>query len=378
METSLKMTPKHSHILIVDDNPENIRVLGAALQQNRYKITVAPNGETAVKMAEKHLPDLILLDVMMPDLNGFEVCEILKSNFNTQNIDVVFITAAVTDNDQLKGLSLGAVDYIHKPFSVPIIQAKVALHLERAQHKKDLRLKNEALEEIVKLRDDIERITRHDLKTPLNAIIGYPQIMLMDDNLTDEQREYLEKILRAGSEMNNMINSSLDLFKMETGCYEYNPNWLDVSLLIKTIVRDLTPLINQHNVSVEISQQNPIELHPGQSDNFVVLGEKNLSYSLFANLIRNAIEACPAHSIITINMRYENNHGVISITNEGSVPAEIRDTFFEKYSTAGKSQGTGLGTYSAKLMATTQKGTIAMTTDDKNTCITVRLPYQTS
>jgi signal transduction histidine kinase len=371
------MTTELSHILIVDDNPENIRVLGTILrQQKNYHVTVAQNGKIALQGIEDHIPDLILLDVMMPEMNGFELCKALKADPKTQDIEIIFVTAAVADNDELTGLGLGAIDYIHKPFSLDFLLTKVALHLERARSKRELRLKAAALEEIVRLRDDIERITRHDLKTPLNAIIGYPQLMLMDDNLTDEQREYLEEILRAGNEMTNMINSSLDLFKMETGRYEYNPEWVDISLIIKSIIRDLNALIEQHKVKIDISQQMPSQQQPGQSDHFSVLAEKNLSYSLFANLIRNAIEACPAHGVIRIAMSYEGDYGVIAITNPGTVPEAIRETFFEKYATAGKSHGTGLGTYSAKLMATTQNGSIAMTTNSQETCITVRLPYQ--
>ncbi len=352
------MTPKTSHILIVDDNPENIRVLGAALERHKYKITIATNGQAAIKMAEKHIPDLILLDVMMPDMDGFEVCKTLKTTPKTEAIEIIFVTAAVSPGDELKGLSLGAVDYIHKPFSVPIIQTKVALHLERAYHKR--------------LRDDVERITRHDLKTPLNALMGYPQLMLMDDNLTAEQQDYLTRMLRAGNEMLNLINNSLDLFKIETGRYHYVPEQIDLVALITNVIEDLQLLSSQHGVHIQLWVENK----PVTCDtSFMVLAEKNLSYSLFANLIRNAMEACQTQTCcIKLQMYYENNDSVIAITNPGTVPEQIRDSFFEKYVTAGKTQGTGLGAYSAKLMATVQKGSIAMTTNAQETCITVRLP----
>jgi DNA-binding response OmpR family regulator len=367
-----------AHILIVDDNPDNIRVLGSVLSQNKYKMTIAPNGVLALKAAKEHHPDLILLDVMMPEMDGFQVCKILKADAQTEDIEIIFVTAAVAQDDELKGLELGAVDYIFKPFSIPVIQAKVALHLERARSKKLLKLQNATLEENARLREDIERISRHDLKTPLNAILGYPQLILMDDNLTPNQREYLQEVLRAGNEMNNMINGSLDLFKMETGCYHYYPDWVDIGLVIYTIIRDLKTLIEQYKVKIAVSQQIPANWEIGQTQNFVVLAEKNLSYSLFANLIRNAIEACSANDIVSIVMNYEGDEGVIAITNPGSVPEAIRDTFFDKYATAGKTYGTGLGTYSAKLMTTTQKGSISMTTNAQETCVTVRLPYQRS
>jgi signal transduction histidine kinase len=305
---------------------------------------------------------------MMPGITGFQVCETLKANPETKNIEVIFVTAAVASSDELKGLGLGAVDYIHKPFSIPIVQSKVALHLERIQHKRELELKNAALEEITRLREDIERLTRHDLKTPLNALIGYPQLLLLDNNLTAEQRGYLEQMLEAGNEMLNMINNSLDLFKMETGRYLFRAEPVELIAIIERINRDLRMLTEPYNIKIQM------QVEDAEQNGFRVLAENNLVYSLFANLIRNAIEACAVNDIITVTLHYEMNDGVVAITNPGTVPESVRDTFFEKYSTAGKNHGTGLGTYSAKLMAETQNGSIAMTTNNQETCITVRLP----
>jgi signal transduction histidine kinase len=310
-------------------------------------------------VAEKQIPDLILLDVMMPDMNGFEVCKILKANPKTQEIEIIFVTAAITHEDELKGLSLGAVDYIHKPFSIAIVQAKVALHLERAYTRK--------------LRADIEQITHHDLKTPLGAILCYPEMMLLDGGLSSEHQEYLEEIIKAGKEMLQMINSSLDLFKMETGCYQYNPDTVDLSVVINSVMADLKPLLNTYGATIHLSHQSSPQ-QPEKTPTFMALAEKNLSYSLFANLIRNAIEACTRKDTVQIVLSYEKNDCVISITNPGSIPEQIRHSFFEKYVTAGKKQGTGLGTYSAKLMTQTQSGSIAMCCNEREICITVKLP----
>ena len=365
------MPNKNSQILIVDDNLENIRVLGTVLRQLKCRIAVAQNGAQALRAVEEQIPDLILLDVMMPDMDGFEVCETLKANPKTQDIEIVFVTAAVNQTDELKGLSLGAVAYIHKPFAIPLVQAKVALHLERARNKKELRLKNAALEENAKLREDIERMTRHDLKNPLNALMGYPQLLLLDDNLNAEQRDYLEQMLRAGNEMLNIINNSLDLFKMETGRYQYRLNTLDMVTLIQEISRDLRMLLQEHQTHINIQVENQDD---PENQSFLILAEQSLCYSLFANLIRNAIEASSLNDTIAVVMRYDNNDAVISITNSGTVPESIRNTFFAKYSTAGRPHGTGLGTYSAKLMTETQNGSIKMSTDSEKTCLTVRLP----
>ncbi len=363
------MTEKKALILIVDDNPENIRVLGAALKSPEYNLSVALNGESALNIIEKENPSLILLDVMMPNIDGFEVCKRLKSHPKTQDIEIIFITAAVDVDQELIGLSLGAVDYIHKPISIPIVRAKVALHLERAKSKRELQLKNEALAEVNRLQADIERITHHDLKTPLTVILGYSQLIIdeYDAISVEEQHELLKSIYKAGTKILHMVNHSLDLYKMEIGTYEYIPESIALNLLIESIIQDLHSTATFKKIKIDIDIQTL------DDKNFEAAAEKELSYSLFVNLLRNAIEASPVNGIISIKMYYENEQSVISITNSGSVPQAIRATFFDKYTTSGKKNGNGLGTYSAKLMAETQRGTIGMETNDHETCITVRL-----
>ena len=351
-------------ILIVDDNSDNIRVLGAALKSTEYNLSVAINGKSALSMIEKEImPSLILLDVMMPEMNGFQVCEALKNNPKTKDIEIIFVTAVTNPEEELRGLELGAIDYIHKPFSIPIIQAKIALHLERIKSKRELQLKNEALAEVNRLRDDIERMTQHDLKTPLNVIMCYSQMIIEDDISKDEKELFSKSIYDAGNKILYMITNSLDLYKMEIGTYEYVPESTALNDLIKDVINDLQTLATSKQLKIDIEKKR-----------FDAAVEKHLSYSLFANLLRNAIEASPINGIITIKMHYENEQSVISIANSGSVPKEIRATFFEKYATSGKKNGNGLGTYSAKLMTETQGGTISMETNDYETCITVRLP----
>jgi diguanylate cyclase (GGDEF)-like protein len=129
------MTEKPS-ILIVDDNPDNIRVLGTILRQNNYRVIIAQSGLQALKILEMTPADLILLDIMMPELNGFETCQRLKNNPDSQSIPVIFVTAKVEEADIIQGFTLGAVDYITKPFSPPVLLARVKTHIELHQYHK--------------------------------------------------------------------------------------------------------------------------------------------------------------------------------------------------------------------------------------------------
>jgi PAS domain S-box-containing protein len=226
--------------------------------------------------------------------------------------------------------------------------------------------------DLERIKEDVERIMRHDLKTPLNAIMGIPQLLEMDGNLTKEQLEMIKAIENSGKRMLFMINSSLDLFKMETGKYEYAPwpvNALDV---IKRLEEHSRPQMSAKNLSLRVTVDGN---RPGPDQTFVFESEEQLLYSLFSNLIANAIEASPQDEEIVLGFA-NTKPKTIAIRNKGVVPKEIRGHFFEKYKTYGKKTGTGLGAYSAKLHAETMGYGIAMSTSDEEntTCITISVP----
>jgi two-component system, sensor histidine kinase and response regulator len=358
-------------ILVVDDTPANIQILVEILKYEHTTI-VATNGEKALRLAAKEpLPDLILLDIMMPDMDGYEVCARLKADEKTREIPVIFVTAKSETEDELKGFELGAVDYITKPVSPPLVKARVRAHLALKDAKETLAKQNEELREAARLREDVDNIARHDLKAPLNSIIGLPQIMIQEGGTTEKQTEYLNTIEESGYRMLRMINLSLDLFKMERGMYRLQPVPVDVFKIIRKIISENQGLAKSKNISLEVTiNDNP----PQINEKFLIKGEELLCYSMFSNLIKNAVEASPHGTAVFIHLESA-DWGYIRIHNSGVVPESIRYTFFEKYATAGKSGGTGLGTYSAKLIAGIQGGSISMdTSETEGTTITVMLP----
>jgi len=349
-------------ILAVDDTPENLDVVKGILQSD-YTLLLAVNGTLALKIAKAQKPDLILLDIMMPKIDGYEVLERLKQDDETKEIPVIFLTAKAEIEDEVKGFGLGCVDYITKPISPPILVARVKTHLA-------LKRQNEILKENVKLREDVDCITRHDLKTPLNAIINYPKL-INKDNLTEKQISQLDKIGAAGYKLLNMINLSLDLFKMEQGTYQFDPVPVNILSILDDIVQDNRMSILSKKANLEISiNGNPVS----EDSIFEIPGEKLLFYSMLANLIKNSLEASPRKETISIQLTDEDDF-VISIQNKGTVPQDIHSNFFEKYATSGKSGGTGLGTYSAKLITETQGGLISMdSSEKKGTTIKIAFP----
>lgn len=356
------MTPRgkdmdRPRILVVDDTPANLRILSDALR-GEFELALAPSGARALEIAlSEEPPDLVLLDIMMPEMDGYEVCRRLKADERTRDLPVIFVTAMAEAEDEAKGLELGAIDYLAKPVNPALVKARVRNHL--------------ALRQAAKLREDVERIARHDLKNPLTAVISLPQILALADNLDQGQREMLARIEEAGYAMLRLINFSLDLFKMEQGMYRYHPQPLDLAGLCRRVAQELEDLAASAEARVELCIDGRAAA-PGEE--FVIQGEELLCRSMLGNLLRNALEATPRGGVVRIELG-SGDPARISIRNAGAVPPQVRERFFAKYATAGKERGTGLGTYSARLTAEVMGGGISFTTSEENgTTVTVEIP----
>lgn len=350
-------------VLYIDDQPNNLTMVRRILDDD-YHVIPYTDGSKALQSIDKVQPDLILLDIMMPDMDGYEVCRRFKSMDATKEIPIIFVTAKGEEEDESLGFELGAVDYITKPVKPALLRARVRTHIE-------LRKKVIVERNLTRLREDVDRITRHDLKTPLNAVISLSQLM-MKDGLSEKQVKWLGIINESGHKLLNMINLSLDLYKMEQGMYRIeNPAPVDIISTLEDITRDSRTIIESKRIAIEIS----INGCPQKADSrFEITGEKLLFYSMLANLIKNAIEASPIEGKIAARLS-ETDGLAIAIHNRCAVPEDMRECFFEKYTSFGKSGGSGLGTYSARLIAETLGGRISMNSSEENgTTVTIIFP----
>jgi PAS domain S-box-containing protein len=226
--------------------------------------------------------------------------------------------------------------------------------------------------EAEKLKEDIDRMTRHDLKNPLNGVIGFPAVIMKDENINERQRKILKMIEFSGYQMLKMINLSLDMYKMEKGTYNFSPKEVNLLSVINNIMDEFETLMSSRNVKIETYIDGEI-LQENQY--FIVKSEELLCYSMLANIFKNAIEASPENGIVSLRLQRGQGVAKISVHNKGAVPEKIRGTFFEKYVTMGKKDGTGLGAYSAKLIAETHGGEISMdTSEEKGTEVAITLP----
>lgn len=313
-----------------------------------HKIQSAISGVKALEMVHTlAAPDLILMEVKLPDTTGYDICRQLKDDPSTAAIPVIFLAAQATSMDITRGFRAGCVDYITKPADPMVLQARVATHIQIRHAKQDLRNHIDTLLENARLREDVERMTRHDIKSPLSAIISTADALLHSGSWTKHVAGALETIRDAGFDALGMVNRTLDLYKMETGGYRFEPTSVDLIQLTKRVIREIRSEADRKQVRFSL----------GPASDCFCLGEESLCLSLLRNLLKNAVEASPPGEIVHIMLENKNKINLM-IHNKGTVPDSLRDTFFNKYTTANKAQGTGLGTYSAKLMTEVQGGKI--------------------
>ncbi|NRF67341.1 PAS domain-containing protein [Aquincola sp. S2] len=205
-------------------------------------------------------------------------------------------------------------------------------------------------------REDMERIGRHDLKTPLNTIIAVPRLLRERGAFSADDEELLGIVERAGLRILSLVNLSLDLFRMEQGSYAFRPQPIDLLEVLRSVLADVRAHAETKRLQLVVRIDG---VAAREADAVHAWAEDLLCYSILANLTKNAIEAAPEASAISIDL-HRSDPLRLTLHNRGAVPAAVRESFFDKYSTAGKSDGTGLGTYSAWLMARIQGGALVM------------------
>ncbi|MFW5995417.1 MAG: two-component system sensor histidine kinase NtrB [Spirochaetia bacterium] len=276
-------------------------------------------------------------------------------------LDIIAEAAYIVDVDSRPKKVTFVVDISDRKLAEQRLEQTVEqLHQEIEERKR-----------VESVKQQVERIIRHDLRNPLNGILGAAQLLARYD-LPEEHSELVDIILQSGEKLNNMLSTSVDMVRMEEGRYELQPIELSLNDLLAEVLVEVEPLATDKSITLnrEFEAEQPL-----------VDGERLYLANLFANLIRNAIEAAPSGSAVTVRVtgadKTDNMVRVI-IHNEGAVPDEIRDHFFDRYVTHGKPGGTGIGTYIARLIARVHGGDLSFTSSEQEgTTLYVQLPAAT-
>lgn len=362
-----------SRILIVDDSPTSLALL-EQLFMDDYQVLTATDGNSALALCRTDpKPDLLLIDMAMPGIDGFEVVRRLHERADTANLPVIFVAEETSEESHLKGMELGAVDVMLKTADPKTLQARVRNFIKYIDIRRQLQADFDAMLEASMLREDAENTTRHDIKGSLAGIMGMVHSLAEDPALPTKHTTQLRLVEETAQQVIDLVSLSGELYKIETGHFTLNAVPVNVGDILHRIVDLSRSSFFDMGLTIEVDTDTPVGTELPQA-----VGDANLSYSLFQNLIKNACEAAPPGSRVVVALHDENPLRIV-ISNTGAVPVELRACFFDKYATKGKKSGSGIGTYSAMMLAKAQHGSVSMQTSDAqdSTAITVTLPRHT-
>lgn len=334
---------KKHQILIVDDIPDNIKVLQSILSDDSYEIAYALNGKDAIMLCVAKSFDLILLDIMMPEMDGYEVCKYFKSKEKTKDIPVIFLTARVDEEAIIKGFETGAQDYVTKPFNPQELVARVNTHLDLNHKNKELKMMNMELEErvaartleLVEANDNLEdanhklatledakndflSLMSTELREPLNGIVGFAE-MLEYSIKNKTNLKYVRFIIQACEKLIGVSDMALLLSALRFDRYEMKVLGISVFDIVKESVDKLKPLTSERKVKVKIDIPK----------NYIIKGDEKLLSISMDKVIENAITNSPPHSEVYIGASLEGQSVKVFVQDLGVQfsPAEVNYTF---------------------------------------------------
>jgi CheY-like chemotaxis protein len=359
-----------SRILVVDDYPVSLKLM-EQLFKDEYQVLTASNGAAALALCrDDPMPDLLLMDVLMPGMDGFEVVRQLHAQAETAQIPVIFVTGDENEEAKIKGMELGAVDFVLKSTDPKALRARVRNFIKFIDMRRQIQADFDAMLDAAMVREDVENTTRHDIKGSMAGIVGMVQSLVGAPDMPVKHANQLRLVEKTAQQVIDLVNLSGDLYQMEMGNFKLKAVPVNLGEILHRIVDLSRSTFSDKRLTVEVDTDTPLGTELPQA-----LGVTNLCYSLFQNLIKNACEAAPPDSRVVVALRDEDPLRVL-VSNSGVVPKELRANFFDKFTTSGKKGGNGIGTYSALMLAKAQNGSIAMDTSDENnrTELTVTLP----
>lgn len=372
----LENSTEGASVLIVDDIPKNLQLLAKLLDEEGYNIAAVNKGTQVILSAKKFRPDLILLDVMMPDKNGFEVCRELKKEPDLKSIPVVFLTGKAEQKDIVEGLRIGGADYVTKPFNSEELLARVETHVLLKRSKDKILEQNEHLLSLNKTKDKIYSVIGHDLRGPINAITGFSELLLLHFENHSEDDSVIKKlrIIRQSTlNVSRLLNNLLSWARTQTG---------DLSLLIKEFSVEEVVKKTIDLLSLAATGKG-IEIYFDPAPFPEVRGDEQMIATIVRNFLSNAIKFCNAGDRIELILQQDSGSWSISVKDEGAgMPEEIRQKLFNADmhpSTTGTAheKGTGLGLMLCKKLAEMHGGSILVESrPGEGSVFTLRVPFE--
>lgn len=335
-------------ILVIDDEPDNFDVVDTFLSENEYQLNYAPGGQEALDLLETFQPDIILLDLMMPNMSGIEFCNIFKVDPKWQHIPIIMVTSLTSKKDLGRCLAAGADDFISKPVNSTELRARLQSMLRIKQQ-------YDNVEALMRLREDMVNMMVHDLRNPISTILLAAEVLRYPNLSPEKQQTKLDQIVMGCQELRSLVDDLLLMAKLESGKLTLNCSDVDLGHVCELAIAGLREIAAQRHLQLiaKFPESNPrhIKVDPA------------LFRRVIDNLLSNAIKFSPRDSFITLQLDYLGEQGVqVQVADLGpGVNEELRQSIFEKYEIGtfikGVSQ-TGLGLAFCKIVVEAHGGKI--------------------
>ncbi len=297
-------------VLIVDDVPENIQILVHLLNEKGLKVNFAESGIKALKAIKNNIPDLILLDVSMPGMDGFEVCEKLKKDPLTADIPVIFLTAKVDQEDVINGLEKGAVDYVTKPFNSNELISRIFTHLELKHNRDLITRQNEELSKLNEVKNQLFSVISHDMKNLFNNI-------LFGTESLEKEIEYFQKgdIVQMASMIHDsarrafsLLQNLLDWSRSQMQSISYSPVSAEIVMLVNQSAALFRPTVQKKNITIDVNSHG---------ESFQAFADMEMVKAVLRNLLSNAIKYSHAGDTIDVTVTEKRDTILVEVTDQG-------------------------------------------------------------
>lgn len=328
-------------VLIVDDVVSNVLLLKILLANEKFQVCTASNGKDCIEISRKEHPDLILLDVMMPDLNGFDTAVILKKGEDTKDIPIIFLTALNTPQDLVHGFQVGASDFLTKPFNKEELVMRVTQQISLVAAKRIIEQQNQELRATLNNRDKMYSVIAHDLRSPMASIrmvLNLVVASISPETVGEEIYNLLDQANRESEEVHDLLDNLLKWTKSQTGRLNVVKQELELNDIIPGVVEIFDNIAATKHIKLELKSE---------SDSLKVEADNDMLKTVVRNFLSNAIKFSPADSTIEITMTKENEFAKVSVRDHGvGIASDRLDSIFHKgettYGTGGE-EGSGLG-----------------------------------
>ncbi|PTX99067.1 hybrid sensor histidine kinase/response regulator [Opitutus sp. ER46] len=344
-----------ANILVVDDTAANLHLLASMLKARGYRVRPVSSGEMALRAVEVQTPDLILLDITMPGMNGYEVCSRLKADPRWRDIPVLFISALSGTEDKIRSFQAGGIDYVGKPFQFEEVDARVRTHLELRRHQRELQESYARLKVTEELRDSLTHMIAHDMRSPLLALqMSMELLREMIPNPAPDAAQMMTTASRSVSQLIEMVSQMLDVSRMQAGTMELDRQPTELVSLTSDVLETLRPL----------SPERRIEL--SAPPKAYATCDASIIRRVLANLVANALKFTPAPGIVQVGIDLEPALVRVRVRDTGpGIAPEHHQRIFQKFGRVGTGNarlpGTGLGLTFSKMAVEAHGGQIGLT-----------------